>query len=139
VPAATPSDDGELTDFAFGTPTDGKRRATAGTSASGKPPRKWIAAKLGNRKLGFAKSGTAKSGAAAKPARRGGRYTAPIPREVRQSPSWYPWLLLGLLIIGLLTIVLNYVNVLPGGTTNGYLIGGIVLIVAGLFMATFYH
>jgi hypothetical protein len=41
--------------------------------------------------------------------------------------------------VGLLLIVLNYVNVLPGGTSNWYLIGGIGAIVVGLFMATFYH
>jgi hypothetical protein len=48
-------------------------------------------------------------------------------------------MLLGFLVLGLATIVLNYVNVLPGGTSNWYLITGIVFIVVGLFMATFYH
>jgi hypothetical protein len=68
-----------------------------------------------------------------------GRYTPPIPKEVRHSPRWFPFVLLGFLIVGLLLIVLNYVNVLPGGTSNWYLIGGIGAIVVGLFMATFYH
>ncbi len=72
---------------------------------------------------------------AAKP----GRYTPPIPKEKRQSPPWFPFVLLGFLILGLAVIVLNYVNVLPGGTNDWYLIGGIAAIVAGLFMATFYH
>jgi hypothetical protein len=68
-----------------------------------------------------------------------GRYTPPIPRQVRHSPRWFPFVLLGFLVLGLLMIVLNYVNVLPGGTNNWYLIGGIGAIVVGLFMATFYH
>ncbi len=68
-----------------------------------------------------------------------GRYTPPIPKDQRKSPPWYPVVLLALLVIGLLMIVLNYVHVLPGGTSNWYLIGGIGAIVAGLTMATFYH
>jgi hypothetical protein len=68
-----------------------------------------------------------------------GRYTPPIPKEKRQSPRWFPFVLLGFLILGLAVIVLNYVNVLPGGTSDWYLIGGIAAIVVGLFMATFYH
>ncbi len=68
-----------------------------------------------------------------------GRYTPPIPKEVRRSPAWYPYVLLTFLIGGLLMIVLNYIHVLPGGTSNWYLLGGIALIIGGLFMATRYH
>lgn len=82
---------------------------------------------------------TPKGGATAKQPVASGRYTPPIPRQVRHSPQWFPFVLLGFLIVGLLLIVLNYVNVLPGGTSNWYLIGGIGAIVVGLFMATFYH
>jgi cobalamin biosynthesis Mg chelatase CobN len=82
---------------------------------------------------------TTAKGTAAKTAPRPGRYTPPIPKETRHSPRWFPFALLGFLVLGLLMIVLNYVHVLPGGTSNGYLIGGIGLIVVGLFMATFYH
>ena len=31
--------------------------------------------------------------------RNSGRYTPPIPADVRHSPRWYPWVLLGLLIM----------------------------------------
>jgi hypothetical protein len=82
---------------------------------------------------------TTAKGAPAKTAPRSGRYTPPIPKEVRESPRWFPFALLGFLVLGLLMIVLNYVHVLPGGTNNWYLIGGIGCIVVGLFMATFYH
>ncbi|MHB1986510.1 MAG: cell division protein CrgA [Acidimicrobiales bacterium] len=72
-------------------------------------------------------------------ARQGGRYTPPIPREKRHSPSWFPFVLVGLLVLGLAVIIGNYANVLPGGTHDWYLIGGIAAIVAGLIMATYYH
>jgi hypothetical protein len=67
------------------------------------------------------------------------RYTAPIPKSVRHSPRWYGPLLLVLLVAGLLLIVGNYVGIMPGGTSNWYLIGGLVGIVAGAMMATQYH
>lgn len=82
---------------------------------------------------------TPKGGATVRQPVSSGRYTPPIPRQVRHSPRWFPVVLLGFLVLGLLLIVLNYVNVLPGGTNNWYLIAGIGAIVTGLFMATFYH
>ncbi len=48
-------------------------------------------------------------------------------------------LILFLLIAGALTIVLNYFNVLPGGPSNWYLLGGIAVIAAGFITATQYH
>jgi len=82
---------------------------------------------------------TPKGGSPRAQAPKPGRYTPPIPKQVRRSPSWYPYVLLTLLVGGLLMIVLNYIHVLPGGTSNWYLLGGIGLIVSGLFMATRYH
>jgi Cell division protein CrgA len=67
------------------------------------------------------------------------RYTAPIPRNVRRSPPWFGPVLLVLLVVGLFLIVGNYVGILPGGTSNWYLIGGLVGIVIGALMATQYH
>ena len=78
-------------------------------------------------------------GGAGRPNPPSGRYTPPIPRDKRHSPPWYPWVLLSLLVAGLLIVVLNYTDVMPGGTSNWYLIGGIVGIVGGLIMATFYR
>jgi hypothetical protein len=68
-----------------------------------------------------------------------GRYTPPIPKDQRHSPGWFPYVLLTLMVVGLLVIVLNYTSVMPGGTNNWYLIGGIGGIIGGLIMATFYH
>ncbi|MFZ2056657.1 MAG: cell division protein CrgA [Acidimicrobiales bacterium] len=67
------------------------------------------------------------------------RYTAPIPKSVRHSPGWYGPLLLVLLVAGLLVIVGNYVGIMPGGTSNWYLVGGLAGIVVGAMMATRYH
>jgi hypothetical protein len=68
-----------------------------------------------------------------------GRYTAPIPREMRSSPRWVPVLILVFFGVGLLSIVLNYLGVLPGGTSNVYLFIGLGCIVAGFIGATRYH
>ena len=70
------------------------------------------------------------------PATTPGRYTAPIPREYRVSPWWVPTLMVAFFGIGVLWILLNYVNVLPGGASNWYLLAGLGLIVAGFVTAT---
>lgn len=66
-----------------------------------------------------------------------GRYTAPIPREVKISPRWVPWAMGILLIGGMLVIIANYLNVLPGeDPSNLYLLGGLGMITAGFIVAT---
>ena len=68
-----------------------------------------------------------------------GRYTAPTPREQKVSPTWVPILMFTLLGLGVLTIVLNYVNLLPGDASNGYLLLGLAFITGGFITATNYH
>ena len=69
-----------------------------------------------------------------------GRYTPPIPREVKVSPMWVPVLMFALLGLGLLVILLNYLGVVPGGETNNwYLLLGLGLILGGIITATNYH
>ncbi|MCU1372959.1 MAG: hypothetical protein JWO68_245 [Actinomycetia bacterium] len=68
-----------------------------------------------------------------------GRYTPPIPREDKVSPMWVPVLMFTLLTIGVLVIVLNYVNLLPGDASNGYLLLGLLFITGGFVTATNYH
>ncbi|HZQ56392.1 MAG TPA: cell division protein CrgA [Acidimicrobiales bacterium] len=65
-----------------------------------------------------------------------GRYTPPVPKEVKVSPWWVPALMGGFLVLGALVILLNYVNVLPGSVTNWYLLAGLALITAGFVTAT---
>jgi hypothetical protein len=65
-----------------------------------------------------------------------GRYTPPVPKDVKVSPWWVPALMGGFLLLGALVILLNYVNVLPGSVTNWYLLIGLALITAGFVTAT---
>src|SRR5271163_1488041 len=68
-----------------------------------------------------------------------GRYTPPVPKSVRRSPRWVGGLILGLLLLGVLVIILNYSNVLPGGVSVWYLVAGLVMIFVGFLMATRYR
>ena len=68
-----------------------------------------------------------------------GRYTPPVPRSVRRSPRWFGVMVLVLLLLGVLTILLNYLSVLPGAVSVWYLVVGLVLIFAGFLAATRYH
>jgi LPXTG-motif cell wall-anchored protein len=47
--------------------------------------------------------------------------------------------ILAFLIVGGLTIVLNYFKALPASPTNWYLLAGIALIAGGFGLATRYH
>jgi hypothetical protein len=70
-----------------------------------------------------------------------GRYTRPIPKSVRKSPAWYGVLVLGLLILGVAVIVLNYLAHIPGvahGSAWG-LVAGLVMLFAGFLLATKYR
>jgi glucose dehydrogenase len=48
-------------------------------------------------------------------------------------------LILVLAGLGLLAIVLNYMDVLPGGASNWYLLGGLVFILSACLTGTRYH
>lgn len=64
------------------------------------------------------------------------RYTPPIPMSEKVTAPWVVPVMFGLLGLGLLMILLNYMDVLPGGTSNWYLIGGLGLILGGILTAT---
>lgn len=65
------------------------------------------------------------------------RYTPPVIRKDQMpSPMWVPVLMFTLLGIGILVILLNYVQLLPGATDNLYLLLGLGLILAGIITAT---
>jgi hypothetical protein len=67
------------------------------------------------------------------------RYTPPVPKQQKVSPKIVPILMFAFLGIGMLTILLNYVELLPGGAENWYLIVGLGFITAGFITATQYH
>ena len=74
-------------------------------------------------------------------AQESGRYTAPIPKSVRKSPTWYGVLVLVCMIAGVAIIMLNYLFRLPfasHGSPWG-LVAGLVLMFAGFLMATRYR
>jgi Cell division protein CrgA len=64
-----------------------------------------------------------------------GRYTPPIPRELRSSGWWVPALIVFFFAAGILVILLNYMGVL-GQASNVYLFVGLGCIVAGFITAT---
>jgi hypothetical protein len=67
------------------------------------------------------------------------RYTPPVPRAAKVSPTWVPVLMFSLLGIGLVVILLNYLGVLPGGMSNAYLGVGLLAICGGIVTATQYR
>ena len=67
------------------------------------------------------------------------RYTPRVPTYQKVSPPWVPVLMFGFIGLGILMIVANYLQVLPGAVTNWYVFGGLGLILAGIITATQYH
>ncbi|HVM03473.1 MAG TPA: cell division protein CrgA [Acidimicrobiales bacterium] len=67
------------------------------------------------------------------------RYTPPVPKEMKVSPRWVPVLMFTLLVLGMVVIVANYLEVLPGEAKNTYLFLGLGLITAGFITATRYR
>ena len=67
------------------------------------------------------------------------RYTPPIPRELKVSSIWVPIIMFTLLGLGVLVIIANYLGLVPGDTSNWYLLAGLGLILAGIITATQYH
>ncbi len=68
------------------------------------------------------------------------RYTPPDPAGVKgPSPTWVPVLMFALLGIGVVVIITNYLGVLPGGSDNRWLLGGLGLVLGGIITATQYR
>ena len=67
------------------------------------------------------------------------RYTPPIPAYKKVSPAWWPATMFVPWGLGIVVIILNYVQLLPGAVSNWYVLGGLGLILAGIIAATQYH
>lgn len=79
------------------------------------------------------------SGVAA-PRRAGARYTAPTPKGTKQSALWVPVAMFTCLALGIVVIAGNYLAILPGGeASNNFLIIGLVLLVTGFVLSTFFR
>jgi hypothetical protein len=65
------------------------------------------------------------------------RYTPPPPKKAPPSKLWLPTAAVTLLAVGLLVVVTNYLNLLPGpDTENRYLLLGIAMISGGFLFLT---
>lgn len=90
------------------------------------------------------KGGVAKTrrpaGANAAAAPTSSRYTPPIPGGAHPpSPTWVPVLMFTLFGLGMLTLILNYLSLLPGAVSNWYLLAGLGFILGGIITATQYR
>jgi Cell division protein CrgA len=65
-----------------------------------------------------------------------GRYTKPIPKDTRRSPRWFGPMCVGLLCLGALLLVGNYLSFLPGAVSPWYLAAGLAAIVVGFALLT---
>ena len=55
------------------------------------------------------------------------------------SPTWYVVTMFGLMVVGIVVILLNYIDVLPGGTSNLWLLLGLGGIGVGFAMTLNYR
>ena len=111
-----------------------KRKAGSRVTPKGTKP--------GDRAAGVPTAGAPPSKARGGPSRASeasSRYTPPTPKSAKVSPPWVPVLMFALLILGGVLILLNYLALLPGATSNWYLFGGLGLILAGILTATQYR
>lgn len=60
-------------------------------------------------------------------------------KDTKVSPTWYVVLMFSLMAIGVLVIILNYIDVLPGGQRSMFLYSGLGAIAIGFLMTLNYH
>jgi len=66
-----------------------------------------------------------------------GRYTAPAPKQAPSSRLWVPATMFTMLGLGMIVIIANYLQLLPGGEAqNSYLFVGLGLFVGGAILST---
>jgi Cell division protein CrgA len=86
---------------------------------------------------------TKKPAAKAAPTRRptkGSRYTPPAAKKAKSSHLWVPVSMFTCLALGVVVIAGNYLQLLPGGeVSNNFLLIGLVLLVSGFILSTFFR
>lgn len=63
----------------------------------------------------------------------------PVHHDEKVSPKWYAALMFSLMAIGVLLIILNYIDLVPGGHASIWLYSGLGAIAAGFLMTMNYH
>ena len=61
------------------------------------------------------------------------------PQHRGPSPTWYVAVMFGLMAVGVIVIILNYMGLTPGETSNAWLIGGLAAIAVGFGMTLNFH
>ena len=64
------------------------------------------------------------------------RYTPPIPKSVRESPTWVPALMVAFLVLGVIAILARY---LLETDSNLPVFVGLGFVLSGLYTATKWH
>jgi hypothetical protein len=60
-------------------------------------------------------------------------------KDTKVSPTWYVVTMFSLMAIGVLVIVLNYIDLVPGGQRSMFLYSGLGAIAVGFLMTMNYH
>ncbi|MCB2223719.1 MAG: cell division protein CrgA [Actinobacteria bacterium] len=63
----------------------------------------------------------------------------PESQKHKESPTWYVALMFGVMGIGALVVILNYIGAVPGGTDSVWLYSGLGLIGVGFVMTLNYY
>lgn len=63
----------------------------------------------------------------------------PVHHEEKVSPKWYVALMFSMMGIGVLLIILNYIDLVPGGQASLWLYSGLGAIAVGFLMTLNYH
>ena len=66
------------------------------------------------------------------------RYTPKVPQYEKESPRWWPVMMMSFFVIGGILILIKYLGWVPGGQNGSqwWIVGGLVSVLAGLFSAT---
>ena len=71
---------------------------------------------------------------------KGSRYTPPAPKKTKSSHLWVPVTMFTCLALGVVVIAGNYMELLPGGeVSNNFLLIGLVLLISGFVLSTFFR
>ena len=60
-------------------------------------------------------------------------------KDTKVSPKWYVILMFSLMAVGVIVIILNYIDLVPGGHRSIFLYSGLGAIAVGFLMTMNYH